>query len=171
MLPNDNKITSFSSITILILKELRLERQVHQAQVAEICGKTPSAWTKIETGKSPLSMEIFFRVCAALSVAPSAVLATAERYAALLSQNGWGVVYQQLSFEEDLLLEEAQNYYATPGYRNRIQPQSWNYYISVLNGPIYNQNGSITLVDVFRYVLDDDFKNEQIKFKHQSISI
>ncbi|SKC34433.1 Helix-turn-helix domain protein [Photobacterium piscicola] len=162
---NDNKVTSFSSITLLLLKELRLERNVHQAQVAEICGKTPSAWTKIETGKNPLTMEIFFRVCTALSVAPSAVLATMERYAALMSQNGWGVLSQQLSFEEDLLLQEAQNYYLTPGFRNRIQPQSWNFNISVLNGPIYNLDGTINVVDVFRYTLDEQFQIQQKEFK------
>lgn len=60
MMNDDSKVTSFSSMTLLLLKELRLERNLHQAQLAEICDKTPSSWTKIETGKSPLSMEIFF---------------------------------------------------------------------------------------------------------------
>ena len=81
MSDNEQKFTSLSSITLLVLKELRLERNIHQAQLAEICDKTPSAWTKIETGKTPLTMEVFFRVCNGLAVSPSAVLATAERYA------------------------------------------------------------------------------------------
>ncbi|WP_114743499.1 helix-turn-helix domain-containing protein [Vibrio cholerae] len=167
MSPNDNdhKVTSFSSITLVILRELRLERNVHQAQVAEICGKTPSAWTKIETGKSPLTMELFFKVCIALNVSASSVLATTERYAALLSQNRWGVVSQQLSFEEDLLLQEAQSYYSSSGFRNRVPTTSWNMYLSVLNGPFYNHDGTVTLIDVMRFSLDESFKTQQIEFK------
>ena len=55
----NNPTTTLSSVILLILKELRLERNMHQAQVAEACDKTPSAWTKIELGKSPLSMDFF----------------------------------------------------------------------------------------------------------------
>jgi transcriptional regulator with XRE-family HTH domain len=162
---NEKKVTSFLSITLLLLKELRLERNVHQAQVAEGCGKTPSSWTKIETGKAQFSMENFFKVCRVLSVTPSSVLTTAERYAALLSQNGWAVLTQQLEFGDDLLLNDAQDYYLTSGYRNRVLPQSWSQNISVLNGPVYNLDGTINLIDVFRFSLDEQFKKEQIEYK------
>lgn len=165
MINDDSKVTSFSSITLLLLKELRLERNLHQAQLAEICDKTPSSWTKIETGKSPLSMEIFFRVCNVLSVTPSSVLATTERYATLLSQNGWGVISKQLEFNEDLLLKEAQEYYATSGFRARSPQVAWNLNISVLNGPIYNINGTVTLNYVFWFVLDNEFKKSQVNYK------
>jgi len=165
MMNDDSKVTSFSSITLLLLKELRLERNLHQAQLAEICDKTPSSWTKIETGKSPLSMEIFFRACNGLSVTPSAVLATAERYATLLSQNGWGVMSKQLEFNEDFLLKEAQEYYSTLGFRSRSPQVAWNQNVSVLSGPIYNMNGTVTLNDVFWFVLDKEFKERQINYK------
>jgi len=157
----DTKITSFSSITLLLLKELRLERNIHQAQLAEICDKTPSAWTKIETGRTPLSLEIFFRVCNGLSVTSSSVLAAAERYASLLSQNNWGVMSKQLEFNEDLLLKEAQEYYSSPGFRTRIPQIVWNQNVSALNSPIYNQDGTISLIQVFQFVLDPNFKKEQ----------
>ena len=57
---NENKVSSFSTIVLLLLKELRLERNIHQAHIADYCDKTPSAWNKIESGKNTLSMEIFF---------------------------------------------------------------------------------------------------------------
>lgn len=37
----NNPTTTLSSVILLILKELRLERNMHQAQVAEACDKTP----------------------------------------------------------------------------------------------------------------------------------
>ena len=164
---NENTVTTFSSISLLILKELRLERNIHQAQVADMCDKTPSAWTKIETGRSPLSLEIFFRVCNGLGVPFSAVMATMERYATLLSQNGWAVISKQLDFNEDSLLSEAQEYYSCAGFRNR----STIFRNSVLNGPIYNVDGTVTPIEVFWFVLNPEFKKEQINFDPTSISI
>jgi len=156
---NENNVTTFSSITLLILKELRLERNIHQAQIADMCDKTPSAWTKIETGRSPLSMEMFFRVCNGLKVSPSAILSTMERYATLLSQNGWAVISKLLDFNEDLLLKEAQEYYSSPGGKGYSRLLSFN---SVLNGPIYNLDGSITPIPVFLFALKGEFKESQL---------
>jgi len=148
-----------------VLKEVRIERNIHQAQVAEVCGKTPSAWTKIETGRNPLSMDIFYKVCTALSVSFSSVLSTTERYAALIGQSGWGVLTSPLPFDEDVLLNEASNYYSSPGFRNKAQNNGWGFG-SVLNGPIYNTDGSITLMEVFRFVLDEEFKKLSLSEHH-----
>lgn len=164
---NESKITSFNSITVLLLKELRLERNFHQAQMASFCDKTTSVWTKIETGRTPLSLEILFVVCNVLSVTPSSVLATTERYASLLSQDQdkWGVVPKQLEFTEDLLLKEAQEYYSSQGFRSRMPQMAWNMNVSVLNGPFHNPDGSISLNPVFQFALDKTFKAEQLNFK------
>lgn len=157
------KVTTFSSITLVLLKELRLERNIHQAQIADMCDRTPSAWTKIETGKSPLPMEMFFRVCNGIQVPPSAVLAAMERYAALLSQNGWAVITKQLEFNEDTLLIEAQEYYSCAGFKARhtIAPVA---YSSVLNSPIYNMNGTVSPIPVFAFALFEEAKNHQINW-------
>lgn len=150
MLEN-NYTTTLSSIILLILKELRLERSMHQAQLAEACDKTPSAWTKIELGKNSLSMEIFFRVCNTLQVAPSSVLSTAERHSALLSQNGWWIMSKQLDFSDDDLLQIAQKYYSSENHKNR---QPIYYYNTILNEPVYLQNGQIEISPLFEYVLN-----------------
>ena len=162
---NDNKVTSFSTIVLLLLKELRLERNIHQAHIADACDKTPSAWNKIESGKNPLSMEVFFRVCQAFQISPSSILATAERYRTLFSQHGWEIMSKNLDFNEDLLLKEASEYYSSAGYRARIS----NTLLSVLNGPFYNQNGTVTISEVFQFVLDENFKQIQIDFKPMMI--
>ncbi len=146
----NNPTTTLSSVILLILKELRLERNMHQAQVAEACDKTPSAWTKIELGKSPLSMEIFFRVCNILQVSASSVLATAERHSTLLSQNNWWIMSKQLEFNDDDLLQRAQEYYASESYKYR---QPHYHYNIILNEPTYQPNGSIQISPVFEYAL------------------
>ena len=160
MTTNDQKVTTITSICVILLREIRAERGIHQAQVADWIGKTPSAWTKVEAGKSPLQFETFIRVCACMQFAASTVMATAEHYAALLSQNGWAVLTSELDFEEDELLRQAQKYWASPGCRSQ-STNRWGY-TSVLNGPIYNLDGSITLAAVFQFVLDPAYQALQL---------
>lgn len=160
MTEHENKITTITSICVILLREVRTERGIHQAKVADWIGKTPSSWTKVESGKSPLQFETFIRVSNAMQVSPSSVMAAAERYAALLSQNGWAVLTSELDSKEDALLCLAQEYWSSPGCR-RVVPNILNF-SSVLNGPIYNMNNMITLAAVFQFVLDPDFRDAQL---------
>jgi transcriptional regulator with XRE-family HTH domain len=162
---DDGKVTNYTTITLLILKETRLERGIHQAHVAERCDKTPSAWSKIENGKTPFTMEMFFRACAALSTQPSVVMAATERYATFMSQHGWCVVHKQIDYEEDFLLKEAIEYYASAAFKARIPLPGWGQYATALNSPIHNYDGTINIIDVFRFSLDPEFKKQQIEFK------
>lgn len=163
MSDENNRVTSFSSITITVLRELRLERNIHQAQVADLFGQTPSAWAKIETGKSPLSLEALFKVCYGLQKTSSSVLAATERYATLFSQRRWGVVSTLLEVNEDSLLMETQRYYGSPGFKAR-QPSLglWGPN-SVLDGPSWNADGTLSLADVFRFALDPFFRGQQLQ--------
>lgn len=158
---HETKITTFSSICTILLREVRLERGIHQAQLADWLGKTASAWTKVETGKSPLSLDAFFRVCSAMQVMPSAVMATAERYTSLFgnafNQERWVVLFPEAgSVEEDDLLVAAQAYWASPeGRSQQGKPMGFN---SILNGPIYGSDGMITIAPVFQFALDPSFR-------------
>lgn len=160
MIVEESKVTTFSSITICLLREVRLEQGLHQAQIADMLSVTPSAWTKIESGKSALSQESLYRVCNGLRIPPSTLMAAMERYATLLADNRWAVISTQLGFDDDALLKEAAEYYASPGFRWRNQIR-WG----VLNGPMRNFDGSITPAEVFAFALDAGFKNSQIGFK------
>lgn len=153
------KITSYTTITLIILRETRLERGIHQAQLAERCDRTPSAWAKVEMGKTVMSMELFYRACSALSIQPSAVMAAAERYATLFSQREWIVLARQLE-NEDELLKEMQEYYSSPGFKNMPSSANGFQVVTALNTPIYNYDGSINIINAFRYVLDKTFKEE-----------
>jgi transcriptional regulator with XRE-family HTH domain len=156
----EKNITTITSICVILLREVRAERGIHQAQVADWIGKTPSAWTKVEAGKSPLQFETFVRVCYSMQVMPSAVMSTAERYATLLNNNGWGVLNSELDFSEDDLLRQAQDYWASPGCRNAMQNR-WGF-TSVLNGPTYNPDQSVSIAAVFQFALDPEFRKLQL---------
>lgn len=158
MSTDDSSTTTFTSICLILLRETRLERNIHQAYIAEQLGKSPSAWTKIETGRSPLTFEVLFRTCQSMNLWPSAVLGATERYGQLFANNGVAVVSTELGFNEDTLLSEAQEYYGSPGFRARTR--IWGF--EALNGPHWGQNGTVTMPDVFRFVLDPQFKEEQL---------
>jgi transcriptional regulator with XRE-family HTH domain len=160
------KATCMSGIALLVIKELRLERGVQSAYLAEKVGKSPSAWAKIEAGKSSFPMDSLFQAAQALWIPASNIIGAVERYSGLLGQNGWAILHSSLSAEDDHLLVEAQCYYNTPGFKRRFQPvyglSGFNIFgISVLNSPVFNHDGSIQLIDVFRFVLDDSFRAEQ----------
>lgn len=159
---NEEKVTSLTAISLILLKETRLERGIHQAQLAEKCNKTPSAWGKIETGKTTFTMEMFYCVCSALNTPPSAVMAATERYANLFIQNGWAVLNSQLE-SEDLLLSEAQEYYRSEGFKTRPPFSLFSGRGMALNGPINMPNGQLDISDVFRFALDMDFKSNQME--------
>jgi transcriptional regulator with XRE-family HTH domain len=153
MIQTDNNITTLSSIILILLKELRIERNIHQAHLAERCGKTPSSWSKIESGKSSLTMELFLKICNAIPIQPSNVLATAENYSNLFAQQGWAILSQELSFNEDRLLQEVQKYYSSDNYKLRVPQIMWNLNISVLNTPYYDNNGFLVMNDAFKFLL------------------
>lgn len=153
----DNKVTKFTTILLLILKECRLERNVHQAVIADFMGKSANAITKIETASTSLQMDVFLSYCKALSISPAAVMATAERYMALFASLGWNVVGSSVSDDEDELLLHAQKYYLSSLYKKR-PVLGW---VS-LSGPIYtygvNGQTQVNGLDVFLSALYPEIK-------------
>lgn len=153
---SSRRLTNFTSVLLLIIKEVRLEKNIHQAQLAERISKSPSALAKIETGKNPLSMDVFLAYCSNLMISPSAVMATAERYVNLLSNNGWTLLNSALAEDDDELLKEAQEYYSSSGYKNRPNTQL------ALNGPFYYPNGNVDGLAVFLFAIFPSFKETQL---------
>lgn len=160
------KNTCFNSLTLLVLKEVRLEKGIQSGQIAEQIGKSPSAWAKIESGKSAFSMDSLFQVSRALWVPASVIISAAERYHSIISQHGWYVMNTDLPADEDNLLLKAQDYYNSPGFKRRFQPVFGHtifngFGISVLNSPINNPNGTVSIIDLFRFIVDSNFESEQ----------
>jgi transcriptional regulator with XRE-family HTH domain len=170
MIADNPKITAWTSFCAILLREARAERSLHQAQVADALGQTASAWTKVETGKSPLQFETLFRVCSYLRTQPSTVMGVAERYGMIFQQDGWAVLFSQSSaLEQDHLLMMAQAYWSSPG--GRIATSNHWGFSSILSGPTYNSDGTMTIAPVFRYALDSNFRNSQDNYTPISLQI
>lgn len=168
------RVTRQSSLVATILKEIRVEKGIHQAVIADKIGKSQSALAKIESGKSALGVDVLFVLCNALFVSTSTVISSAERHAGLLGSNGWAVTSSDNALEGgDGVLIGAEQYYASQGFKRRTQQLQVNAMgyntgfhgvsgISVLNSPIYGHDGMINVVDVFRFMLDPAFNAEQM---------
>lgn len=94
-----------------------------------------------------------------MGIYPSALMGAMERYEHfLMNAAGLSVVTQVLPFEDDALLTAAQEYYSSPGFRARAQ-SAW---ICALNGPHWFNN-VVTLPDVFRFAVDENFRQQQLQ--------
>ncbi|MEG8048985.1 helix-turn-helix transcriptional regulator [Sphingomonas aurantiaca] len=151
-------LTTFTTFCLALLREMRVERGRHQAEVAEWLGVTPSAWTKVEVGSSPLKLSSFVRVCAGFEVHPSVAMAAADRHAEFFRAEGWTVLTGELAASEDELLRLALEYWGSLGGRS----PRYNYFgsPSVIHGPIRDLNGEMLLAPVFRYGLDPSSRQQ-----------
>lgn len=78
--------SNFSTLALLIIKDARFARQIHQGFIAQKFGKTPSAWTKIENGQTQLTVDFLYGACDALQLRPVDVMYLIERLTALFNQ-------------------------------------------------------------------------------------
>lgn len=116
---SSQKHTNLTTIVTLILKEHRLERGIQQALLAERLGKTPSNFNKIESGKAPLTMDVFLAICNNLAINASLVMSLAESYKNMLFNAGWVVMFTSLPESDDALIKEANEYYQSAIFKNR----------------------------------------------------
>lgn len=123
---------SFPSLLLLTLKEIRLENRVHPGRIAEAIGITPGEWTKIEDGESSLTIGVLRGACRALAVAPSFVMALAERLTQQLEGHGWYFQDSQLGKHDDLL-PLIKKYYNSAGFQSLRNRPSEKILILALN--------------------------------------
>ncbi|MUJ27938.1 helix-turn-helix domain-containing protein [Aliivibrio fischeri] len=155
---NNGLVTSYPAILAIILKEIRLERNMHQAQLADYIGISPAGWAKVEQGKSALTMPTFLKACSVLGIASSSIMATAERYAQHFFNSQWAVLTEPQKFDDDHLLQRAADYYSkkkmntpTIHYQNQF-----NQFVSIIQTPVMKPNNTIELTPVFYVVLNGE---------------
>lgn len=146
--------SSFSTLILLVLKEIRLERGVHQGHVAQLSSKTPSAWTKIENGQSPLTTDALFGACVALTIQPSYVMTLVERLVPVFNSAGCYFQTSAIGEAEDDLLKLMLKYFNSSGYDAlRSRPLER---VSVTNvGNLFSPNLIPTVV---RYCCEPNFR-------------
>lgn len=108
---------NYSTVCLLALKDVRLERGFHQSHLAQFVGKTPSAWAKIENGQSPLQVDTLFGACLAMGINPSQFLAVVERICQCFNYQNWYFYASDLQGEDELL-PLVQEYFASSGFEN-----------------------------------------------------
>lgn len=87
--PEPSLVYNSATLSLMVLKSLRAERNMPQQYIAEHLNKTTSAWTKIENGQSPLTMDVFCLVCSLVQVHPSQVIYQSEHIATYLARAGF----------------------------------------------------------------------------------
>jgi len=143
---------SSTTLILLTLNDIRRENNVHLGLIADCVGITPSAWANIESGQSPLTLEVLGDACRALSVFPSFVMMLAERLSQIFKDRGWYFQHPRLG-KEDELLPLVKSYFASTGYESlRSRPQE-KVSVLALQGP--NFWPIPTIVD---YCCEQDFK-------------
>lgn len=151
-------VTCLNSLTLIILKELRAEQGLLQAVVADKLGMTGSAWSKIESGKNSLAVDLLFNVCRVLNASPAVVLASVERHFAILSGSGWCILSNSVP-EKDSLLHFSEQFYNLATTRNRMHFPFRN--VGVLQSPVPGPYGAYVLSDLFQFVRDEGSKMQE----------
>lgn len=156
---NENsKNASICTLILMVLKDVRNERGVHQGHMANAIGKTPSAWSKIENGQSPMSAEAMIGACWALQLAPSYVMALIEKITSIFNAQGYYFHTTPLEEEEDVLLPLVLKYFSSPGYE--VLKKNIFSRISITNAylattPEINPHSTPTII---RYCCESDFR-------------
>lgn len=153
LLDNEYKYTKYSTLALLVLKELRAIKTIPHAVIAEAIGKTPSAWSKIENGQAQLTVNAIYGACDRLSISPSDFFDLTDRAAQILSNDGWFISYQD-NDQDDRLMPIILNFYRSKGYKSIKHQDFIN--INELNRPysysVFNQPA------VLLYLIDEKFK-------------
>ena len=118
-----DKNTNYSTLVLMILKEIRLDRGIHQGAIADRIGKTPSAWTKIENGQSILTFDVLVGACSVLQFHFSQVTGLMEKLIPILNSNGYYFQINPLNDEDNDLLSFINQYYKSSGYESlKLRP-------------------------------------------------
>lgn len=143
----DKKYSCYSTLFIIALKDIRLERGINQAAISSAIGKAPSAWTKIEAGNAKLELNAMFAASHALSVWPSTLMIIIERLNIELGRAGWHFSTADLNAADDPLLQLAIEFYNSDAYKEIRQNPTQRISMLSLAGP-YNP---YYLPEVIRY--------------------
>ncbi|MDD3758573.1 MAG: helix-turn-helix transcriptional regulator [Advenella sp.] len=146
--------SSFSTLVLLTLKELRLERNMHQGVLAQAAGKTPNAWSKIESGQSSLTIDGMIGACSAMQIRPSDVMNIVERLVTVF--NHYGVFFHTVPIgeNEDDLLPMILAYYSSNGYQALKNRPNERVSISTIGNPFITP----TIPTIVRYCCEPNYR-------------
>ncbi|MCU1791096.1 XRE family transcriptional regulator [Pectobacterium polaris] len=152
---DNSKNANISTLILMVLKDIRNERGVHQGHLAKSVGKSPSAWSKIENGQSQLTADVMIGACWALQLYPSYIMSIIERMTPMFNNNGYYFHTTGLEEGEDELLPLVISYFTSKGYEAmKANPFSR---ISITN--IFNGTSIETTPTIIRYCCEPSFRD------------
>lgn len=118
-----------NTLILMIFKDLRLEMNIPQKDIASMLNKTTSAWTKIENGQTPLTMDVFLSVCTVLHIQPSSVLNLVDQLISFMSNSGWVFHTSIRESSSDDLLPLVRSYFdsSKSSLRSKIPMSKYNF--------------------------------------------
>ncbi|EMN7148733.1 helix-turn-helix transcriptional regulator [Vibrio vulnificus] len=149
-----DKCSNYSAIVLMVLKEIRLERNIHQGVVADRIGKTPSAWAKIENGHSALTFDVMVGACNALKLNPITLMTLVDKLLAVLTPKRFHFQAGTLENNEDDLLSLVQSYFNSKGYE--ALKARWEI---VSLDPSNRPFGETSTPTIVRYCIEPQFKD------------
>ena len=118
-----------TTLAMLALKEQRMRWRIKQATVAEACGISTSAYSKLESGDTSLSVETLIRICGAVKGNPAEVLWSVDQNTQRLKQHDYeeaplGDTLDTLRTQSHAFFDDVIFGYATshPMYRPILNP-------------------------------------------------
>lgn len=165
MIIDDSKFTTYSAICAIVLREVRVQRGMHRAQIADYFAKPSSAWENIESGKARIDFDVLLRVCRGLFLSPGMLLQAVDAYDMFLRAQGWSVAVTDNELKTtDALMTLAHEYWTTPGGRHQ-DSQPMMAVAPVLNAPYLQNNVWYGLAPVFLYAVNEPFRTSQQNFQ------
>lgn len=150
------KNAGFSTLLLLTLKELRLDRGWHQGYLAQQIGRSASSYSKIENGQTVLTADAFFGMCLGLQVTPAYVSHIATQLMTLFNLRGYYFL-ASCSQEEDQLLPLVLRYFESKGYEAlKLRPGER---ISVTALGEFSQHPYAPVPTVVMYCCDDSYRS------------
>ena len=149
-----DKNANFSTLCLMILKEIKFDRGVHQGCIAAAIGKSPSAWTKIENGQSSLSFDVFYGACSVLGYSPAQITALMGQLIPMFGANRFHFQTGNISESEDDLLSLVIQYFNSKGYESLKSRPFERVSILNLEGPF----SAFAVPTIVRYCCEPGFK-------------
>ena len=141
-----SKITCFTTILGLVLREEREKRRLSQLHMAESVGMTSVGWGKLEKGVSALTVENLAQAANTLGIKTSTLMERVETLITQLQEQGWTV--EQKRVDDDGLIAgwEMSKTLASVGGLLTIGAVAYNYRSDILNKATQGFDAVSTLI-------------------------
>lgn len=149
-------MTTFASISAIVLREFRIANGCSMEVLADRLNIKQADWSAMEMGTRDVQFEIFVRASHQIGIKPSQIIHLSECYVEVLEALGWDILHSRIGKPAvDSLLESAKAFWTSPRGSGCLRD------MPISQVPILYSNGTGQISPVFRYALDQSYRDEQ----------